>query len=222
MKKLLLLIVPLLFLFWVGFADTWTFDFTKSQSTTQNSSYNAMKYKISWVSWNIINLYSITLDSANTCTQYIILNSSDSVIKTWNFMNITWLNVIDVNLTVWYFSILFASWWSRCRVPYLYQSAFSNYNQVNQEFIFPLWWTYSINPDPPTKPLYFYYLPQMVFSWTDPRLPTPTPLTIHYNWTTTSFTGTDIRLTNLFAPYTMSGSDIIFTPYVYRALFRSH
>lgn len=233
MKKLFCLIVPLLLLFGVSFGDTWTFNYTWSSSSSWSSSRQASNYfVIIWSTWNYVNLYSFTvLWSWNTCDRWAIFDESDSLLISWSLSTTSTSSLQTIypnlSLTPWFYAIQqYHSAWSACyRWRWATNSIMfpENFSPI---FIFrattaSTYWT-PFNNSLISYTISDSTLAQIVFSWTDPRIGQPTPITIWYNWTWMTFAGSNIYLTDLFHNYTMSGSDIIFTPYVYRALFRSH
>jgi len=228
MKKLILILLPLLLFFGVSFADTW--DFTpytpNSALTIGNTKLASHYFTILWNYPNTIDLYQIRQSDWNTCDTWYLYKydttiSDYVVLYTGTFsIPVTWsLQTINANwLLPWNYVIaMYSVWWCVAQYynePVIYWSWFfmsfwwfRNFNDYTLKFILTTAsWPY-----------------QLVFSWTNPLNPAPaTPITINYNWTTVSFTGSNIYLNDLFHVYTMSGSDIVFQPYVYRALFRSH
>lgn len=224
MKKLLLLIAPLLMMSWVS-ADLFTFSPAMSFLMSAPNAYYT--FSIWWTTSSNINLYSVYYNNtcANTWTWSIWKYTSSSnwvVIYSWLFdISTTWLLIIDKNLSGASSYIL----WTSPNCNYNYKSP-SNYIYYSWFFSTLKWWNWMAAPNfislMDNGNLWWWWPDVWTFSWTDPRIATPTPITIWYNWTWMTFAGSNIYLDGLFHNYTMSGSDIVFQPYVYRALFRSH
>lgn len=243
MKKLLLFIVPLFLLFGVSFGMNYVMDtnYANNVYTTSTPVWNAWLFKITWELLNVTYVsgslsckysYVSTLTwSAPYPNPPVKLCTSNQAINSWWYSYATFSWCI---LPPWYYVIYNANtwnnstWFNNC---YSQRILCNNYlwntkNIINNTWFMFMGWTKYKFPD--WRYMWFgesdcrEQAITTVISWSDPLVPTPTPITIWYNWTWISFAGSNIYLTDLFHNYTMSGSDIIFTPYVYRALFRSH
>jgi len=232
MKKLLLLIVPLLLFFGVSFADTFTFSntYTYSNLDVMNGAWDV--FEILWHSWNTINLYSINTPYGRPFScWYWDLNEfvgywnwgTITTLKQWAFASQSWetATIIDYDLEPWkLYSIIFhlsESSYNYCSLPRSNSSAYWYYSW----FLNVLYGTWERANLHPNSSSYRDWVFTYVFSWTDPRITTAPPTTIHYNWTTIQTTDPDIRINGFFNSYTLSGSSLVFNfqPY-YRVFFR--
>ena len=226
MKKLLLLILPMLLLFGVSFADTWTFQPYTPNTTyaVQNVKLWSIYFALEWNSWNKLTLHQIRQYDWNTCPSWRVYKYSEAIS---NYVQIASgdysipitgsLQTIDVELDIpWQYVVanysptwcyaqtntnrtMYASWFFTF---YWWERNYNNYN-LKQYLMTPCW------------PY------QLVFSWTDPFTPAPaTPITIHYNWTTTWYAGTDIYLQWQFNNPFSSWGFLYFIANTFRALFR--
>lgn len=227
MKKLLIMILPMFLLFGVSFADTWTFD-TFSPWYDSASVYRRCytMFEIQWFSWNTINLYSIQQwDRPNvTCTQYAIQKVNTdwtlTLLTTGTFNNITWETIVDLDLSVWkYFSSVMLNngatncitartntQWYLSWFLYIWQSSYW-YSALNTSIAM-------------SNTHYTAWIEFFTFSWTDPRIATPTPITIHYNWTTTGYAGTELYIDQPVKETYMSWGFLHFIVQIFRTLFR--
>lgn len=224
MKKLLLFIVPLLLLFGVSFGDTFEYTTPNTPQTSNSYSFHATVFEIVWVSWNSVNFYSFVPNSywSFTCEKWWLYNFSWSLIKSGAFSApSTWTQVVDQSLTPWLYTLrMTLSNGNSCSAS---RKSFSSSSQLFQSGFFRVICGQS---DWMTNGCIFvgwdWQIQTYTFSWADPRITTPTPITIRYNWTWMTFAGSNIYLDGLFHNMITSGADAVFQPYVYRALFRSH
>lgn len=233
MKKLLIMILPMLLLFGVSFADTWTFDIMKYPSQNPNAvssvTYSHRYFQIQWISWNIINLYSVKLNASDTrswtCNWRKIYktywDTTFSEIASWVYDSLTWwISMVNVDLSPWYYTFTsYKVWWWTCNMPrsatagYSYFSWFLNvFSLINNTTAIPN----ILNSISQTQVL--LWQSEMIFSWTDPR--EVTPLTIHYNGISTWYAGTDIYIDQPVKETYMSWGFLHFIVQRFRTLFR--
>jgi hypothetical protein len=222
MKKLLLLIVPLLLLFGSGLGITNWFDYsiTTTSHTTNSTAAGWTSFYVTQ-SWTILNYFLQWTYQQNCMTWKLFKSnnsswSSHSVIATWTMSWTLWnanTGYINVAVSDWIYAI----------ITYSGDNS-SACNRSASNTLYDIYWSWPIVTsylfNEAMGTVYYWFKSWVFLSYS--YTPTSTPTTIHYNWITTSFTGTDIRLTNLFHNMITSGSDAVFQPYVYRALFRSH
>lgn len=237
MKRLLLLIASLFLFSGISIGENFSFlvnPIAWSSGSSTSAGYWLM-FKIDWIGNNSINLvwFSWYNYEQDNCVKYTLykLNQNQfnwtmgkradkTIIYSWSMQTWWGFTTIDFNITSWVYvlGVSLANW----------NSCLRSYYNSKWSFLYYSWFFSKICSTASTNDLCLsntYVLSNVAyleFSWTDPSINIPNPLTIHYNWITTSFTGTDIYLTDRFHNFVMSGSDIVFQPYVYRALFRSH
>jgi len=230
MKKIYLLLLMLVWFFGSTFADDFVFNSYTPNTTLSTVSNYWWIFNVKWLSWNLINLYSVWLSTYNTCNEYDIfkyLSSTTSntfwivFVASWIITNITWTQIIDVGLYPWsYIFNLRKNWWWSCNVPRNSSTALSSYWSWFFEHI-EIWFAFNVVPN------YTNYSVSASITWPSVYTfsgsdPTISSINIVSNLWTTTFTGSTIYI-NAFQPsYLMSWSDIVFNiANVYRALFRT-
>lgn len=222
MKKLLLLIVPLLLFFGVSLGETYTF--TAPSDTNDFTSVGYVGYIFS-CSLDNCHIISIEKPSSTDCSILYITNTSNTILYSWVVSSNTWDIWLDLIKNQKYF---FAVWsWDL----WTYSSCNHRYKWANNFWWFDSLYSYSwmaissiaqyMNVSTFT-PWYWSYTQasayDFTFSWTI-YWPPETYYTYHVNWTTGSITS-DIRLIwNMYQG--TSGSDLSFWFNPLRALFRT-
>lgn len=184
MKKLLLLLVPVLLLFGVGFADVFNYSYQcTSPACSVNKKWAASNFWIQWSSWNIINLQSFQLWTWGTNPdRWALYRYPNILLTSWYFNGQTWTPNYD--LVPWQYSIFIESGGN-------YFNGCVCYPQ-SELFTGGWFWQYISQNATNNNPLssifqginMYYYYSNFVFSWADPRISTSST-TIYYNWTST-------------------------------------
>jgi len=160
-------------------------------------------------------LTSVLAASQITCSWWALVNTTWLILKTWM---LNW-NMAEVNYALWknieywffMYSGVLGSSYEACQHWKSSSSSltkvFTGFSIWNHQFSYP-----KSNWNNTVLPITYYV------SWT--IYWPPTPPTIHYNNTTLSFAGTDIRLQGNFR-YSLSGAaDAIFRSSPFRSLLR--
>lgn len=167
MKKILFVFsFFLLFFGFSTFAETWTFNYPWSATSTSTTFKQSIIFNIWGVAWRTINLYQIQQKHYNgvNCQNFTIYTTTGAI-YTWDFVNITWLTLVDIPLsTQTFYNIqLHTSWWN-CTV-----ARWTYYNQptvLSWRFNF-IWYSYSSVLFAPAL-TYSVWIDKLVFSWNDP------------------------------------------------------
>lgn len=176
MKKILLMILPMLLLFGVGFADTFTMwpTFTVVDNTSLSSSSSL--FVIMWNTW--ITLYSIQQwnHALANCDLWNLKTSDWTSLASWSYNSITWVTIVDTYLSPWVYRIVSTlSWGWYCSVP-------RQRNAVWYYSWFFMQYASSTNDTSYNLTYYAYWIVSRVFSWIDPTISAPpappTPYTI--------------------------------------------
>lgn len=233
MKKLLLLIVPLLLLFGVSLGQTWEFNWLYS-ATTSSVGTIWVKFVINGVSWSTINLYSIQHEQNQTgCTEYRLYWSNNptptlansTLIFSWDYtsQNNSGLTLVDKTFTHSFSQYTFAYTCSTIRFYANNNNSLTRYHSWRFT-IYSAMIQGNINSraDVIQSDANFYVSSvKFVFSWADPRIWWGwTPITIHYNWTSTGYAGTGLYIDQPVKETYMSWGFLHFIVQRFRTLFR--
>lgn len=232
------MILPALLLFGVSFGDTWSYSFDSYPTINYSAARDkAMYFDVIWSNWNTLKLYSMDLLwSWNTCPYRKIFSAvywSITPIAEWP-ISTTWTTTLqtvypNIDLAPWRYAINIDGDNSLCNSyrmktneyvawnvwKYDYPTLLTTmYNSSANIISFFLWTPIqTISAD-------WWWVAWLVFSWTDPRL--PAPITIHYNWIFTWYTGTELYIDQPVKDTYMSWGFLHFVIQQFRALFRSH
>ena len=221
MKRLLLLIVPLLLLVGVSFAwsetfVTFTYTWASASTTTTKTAWH--NFAIAWNTWTTFYSFRIPRRSTQTCTNRWLYQQSWNVLLTSWTINVSSGNANAVSypnyyLSPWVYRLLeFGNSWLTwtCTIcgmstPDYATKLFSWFLHiwclVNwQTTSCDIWW-FSAG----------YAITDRTFTWTDPLNPTPSPINIRYNWTSTGTTDSNVYLMPTWYTVWLSGTSLLFT-----------
>lgn len=218
----------------VGSATTYTFVLPPSL-TDAGGVTNYHNFFHIGADMTLVSFEPMTWAVAPTCTVYRIYSytapNTMTFVVSWTLSNpLTWTQIINRFLTGWLYSL---SLWHVNQGSACIENR-SSPSWLGFSYFTASWWFANVGSVADTNLFvpaawwknwaawwFVYWIQSITFSWTIYWPPAPPP-TIHYNWTTLSFAGTDIRLQGNFR-YSLSGAaDAIFRSSPFRSLLRRH
>lgn len=243
MKKLLLIILPLLLFFGVSFWDVYDFSWMWTPVDTWGTQWN-ISFWIFWASWNTILLDKWYMASKSwvvdsTCTKWWLWKrdfdtNSYVALSSWsiNYAIQSWELNINTMVWPWLYKIMITtagSRWTNQSCTALRQGSSADWQSFYSSwFLVFIWgkiypgntWTTTLNDF--TVNSYKAWVNRLVFSWTDPRIYQQSP-TVYYGGTSTGIQyWWNVYLNWYTNNPTLSWTHLKFTwlENIYRALFR--
>ena len=248
MKKILLLLIPLLLLFWVSYATTYTYNYTPQYFSGLGL---ASSTTVLWFSVQSTNWWTLTINEVELVTGSSINNPRLRVYtkhrNSYDDFTLDWTYYVDAQMYTWIVGgIFYIDFWTHGNCGWVFSCAFildnggAAWTGMKQTFFITPWetanswmvfyWFNSVGPTTSSAPINFVGVSNVsIAKWfyritytTDYN--NPLSKTIRYNWTSTGFVGNNIYLNGNFSSYSWSGVDLVFN-YVtnyFRALFRTH